>query len=69
MADQRAQGSMGKQAYEARRAAKAGVSLDKWLTQKDDQKIVVAAAARPNPLLVQIKAGWRRLMDRAHRPL
>ncbi|MBB2176956.1 hypothetical protein HLH21_13660 [Gluconacetobacter johannae] len=61
---------MGKQAYEARRAAKAGVSLDKWLSRKeDDRKTVIAAAAQPNPLLAQIKAGWRRLMDRAHRPL
>ncbi|MBB2202802.1 hypothetical protein [Gluconacetobacter tumulisoli] len=63
------QGGAGKQAYEARRAAKAGVSLDKWLTRKDDRKTVVAATVRPNPLVMQIKAGWRRLMDRAHRPL
>ena len=28
----------GQKAYEAKRAAKAGMSLDKWLTQKDRER-------------------------------
>ncbi|ACI52931.1 conserved hypothetical protein [Gluconacetobacter diazotrophicus PA1 5] len=64
-----------KQAYEARRAAKAGVSLDRWMDQKDERRTVAKAApARSNPppanpLLALARSTWRRLMDRAHRPL
>ncbi|MBB2196380.1 hypothetical protein HLH44_02685 [Gluconacetobacter sp. 1c LMG 22058] len=60
----------GKQAYEARRAAKAGVSLDNWLARKDDtRKAASAPPAQPNPVLAQARSVWRRLIDRAHRPL
>ncbi|MGH7050264.1 MAG: hypothetical protein ACREFS_10360 [Acetobacteraceae bacterium] len=61
--------SEGKRAYEAKRAAKAGVSLDKWLAQKDR---IAASRAReaiqqkPTPK----KPGlFSRLLERAQRPL
>jgi hypothetical protein len=62
----------GQRAYEAKRAAKAGVSLDKWLDQKDREreaeakareKDVVKAAKAKKPGLIS------RLLDRAHKPL
>ena len=65
--------SKGKQAYEARRAEKAGVGLEKWMADKqrrvqlerDAEQRARKAAATP-----QKKAGMlRRLLDRAHRPL
>ncbi|MBB2206634.1 hypothetical protein [Gluconacetobacter takamatsuzukensis] len=60
----------GKQAYEARRAAKAGVSLDSWLARKEEaRKVLAAPTAQPNPVLAQARSVWRRLVERAHRPL
>lgn len=60
----------GKQAYEARRAAKAGVSLDNWLARKEGaRKAVSTPAAQPNPVLALARSVWRRLIERAHRPL
>jgi hypothetical protein len=62
----------GQRAYEAKRAAKAGMSLEKWLTSKDREREVeakaklkaVEAAKPPKP------PGFiGRLLDRAHRPL
>ena len=64
----------GQRAYEARRAEKAGMSLDKWLAEK--QKLATAAArdeerarkaaeakaAKPTGFL-------SRLLERAHKPL
>jgi len=44
----------GQRAYEAKRAAKAGVSLDKWMGQKDRERIAEEKA---------------RLLTRAHKPL
>ena len=62
----------GQRAYEAKRAAKAGMSLDKWLAAKQREveaeakaklKTVEAAKpAKPPGLLT-------RLLDRAHKPL
>lgn len=64
--------SEGQRAYEARRAAKAGMSVDRWLEQKRRAEAAAAAerkraatpvaAAKPPGLL-------RRLLDRAHKPL
>jgi hypothetical protein len=61
----------GQRAYEAKRAAKAGMSLDKWLDSKQRQqeaeakarmKVVAAAKpAKPPGLLA-------RLMERAQKP-
>ncbi len=68
--------SKGKQAYEARRAEKAGVGLEKWMADKQrrvqaerdaEQRARKAAttqnASKKKPGLL------RRLLDRAHRPL
>jgi hypothetical protein len=65
----------GQRAYEAKRAAKAGVSLEKWLADKErharaeaadaaKQTAAAAKAAAPE------KKGWLgRLLDKAHQPL
>lgn len=54
-------------AYEQKRAAKAGKSLDSWLDQKRKQQEAAAKQAAPPP---PKKAGLiRRLIDRAHKPL
>lgn len=55
-------------AYEQKRAAKAGKSLDAWLEQKRKRLEQEEAAAKPaaaarRPGLI------RRLLDRAHKPL
>jgi hypothetical protein len=64
--------SEGQRAYEAKRAAKAGMSLDKWLARKDRERAAEARAqtesARPAP--PPRKPGLlSRLLDRAHKPL
>jgi hypothetical protein len=51
--------SEAQRAYEAKRAAKAGVSLDKWMKQKER---AAAAAAPPDP-----KPARRGLMSRLFR--
>lgn len=61
----------GQRAYEAKRAAKAGMSLDKWLDAKQRQqeaearaKLKAVVAAKPK------KQGFfSKLLDRAHKPL
>ncbi len=63
----------GQRAYEARRAAKAGMSLDKWLTLKDREAEEAAKAearlraeaAKPT----KPPGFFQRLLDRAHKPL
>lgn len=64
--------SEGQRAYEAKRAAKAGISLDKWLARKDRERVAEIRAqtdsARPPP--PPKKPGLlSRLLDRAHKPL
>jgi hypothetical protein len=61
----------GQRAYEAKRAAKAGMSLEKWLTSKQRQQLAeklarqkVLEAAKP----VKTSGLLSRLIDRAHRP-
>ena len=52
--------------YEAKRAKKAGMSLDKWLDQKRKQ----VAATQPKLPLPARKAGLlSRLLERANQPL
>lgn len=59
--------SEGQQSYEARRAAKAGLSLEKWLQAKDRDKQAAAPAPAAKPAM---RPGLlTRLLDRAHRPL
>ena len=63
--------SAGKLAYEARRAAKAGVSLDRWMADKqkrlrDEQEAERKALQARQPG----KPGlFKRLLDRAHKPI
>jgi hypothetical protein len=64
--------SEAQRAYEAKRAAKAGMSLDKWLARKDrerkDEARAQNEAAKPVP--APRKPGLiSRLLDRAHKPL
>jgi hypothetical protein len=62
----------GQRAYEAKRAAKAGMSLEKWLAAKEKERAVEAkarlkaeeAAKPPKP-----PGLLSRLLDRAHKPL
>lgn len=61
--------SEGQRAYEAKRAAKAGVSLDKWLSMKAQEREQLAAqvvkAAEPAK-----KPGFlARLLERAQKPI
>ena len=64
--------SEGQRAYEAKRAAKAGMSLDKWLNLKErekqeEQKACEKAAEPPKP--VKPPGFFARLLERAHKPL
>ena len=61
----------GQRAYEAKRAAKAGMSLDKWLASKQRQQEAEARAkAKLEPPKVAKKPGiFSRLIERAQRPL
>ena len=62
--------SEGQRAYEAKRAAKAGMSLDKWLDAKQRQAEADAKAAMPPPPKPEKKPGFfSRLLERAQRPL
>jgi hypothetical protein len=61
----------GQRAYEARRAAKAGMSLDKWLDSKQRQQEADARAKGKalEPAKPVKKPGlFSRLMERAQRP-
>jgi hypothetical protein len=62
----------GQRAYEAKRAAKAGMSLDKWLASKQRQqetetraRLKAAEAAKPP----KPPGLFSRLLERAQRPL
>ena len=55
--------SAGQKAYEAKRAAKKGQSLDKHLAEKAKQAAPPAPKAPKKPGLLS------RLLDRAHQPL
>ncbi len=64
--------SEGQRAYEARRAAKAGMSLDKWLSAKQrqqeaDLRAREKAAEPPKP--VKKPGLLARLLERAQKPL
>ncbi|WP_376094873.1 hypothetical protein ACE7GA_01970 [Roseomonas sp. CCTCC AB2023176] len=63
-------------AYEARRAAKAGMSLEKWLATKEKERLAEkreaerSAAARVEAVTPPKKPGFlKRLLERAERPL
>lgn len=61
----------GKQAYEARRAEKAGMGLEKWMAEKDRRvQAEREALQRAQKVTEPRKPGLlRRLLDRAHRPI
>lgn len=66
----------GQRAYEAKRAAKAGMSLDKWLAQKERERAEEARAAEKaaaeaaKAALPPKKPGFfARLLERAQKPL
>jgi hypothetical protein len=63
----------GQRAYEARRAAKAGMTLEKWLADKDRRAQIEAAEAAKETAAKAAqpeKKGWfGRLLDKAHQPL
>jgi hypothetical protein len=65
--------SEGQRAYEAKRAAKAGMSLEKWLAYKEKQAEAAARAeakAAAAATKVAKKPGFfTRFLDRAHKPL
>ncbi len=62
----------GQRAYEAKRAARAGMSLERWLESKEKQQAAEARArereaAAPKPAK---KPGlFGRLLERAQKPL
>lgn len=60
----------GQRAYEAKRAAKAGMSLDKWMDAKRREAAAVEKAAKPAPPKPAKAPGlFSRLIERAHRPI
>jgi hypothetical protein len=64
--------SEAQRAYEAKRAAKAGLSLDKWLAAKERDR-QAEAKARTKALEATKPAKppgfFKRLLERAHKPL
>jgi hypothetical protein len=63
----------GQRAYEARRAKKAGMSLEKWLAEKDRAAAKAAIAAekvrRAEAKPAKPPGFFSRLLDKAHKPL
>jgi len=63
--------SEGQRAYETRRAAKAGMSLEKWLDSREKEKEAeVRAREQPAERPKPKKPGlFSRLMEKAQKPL
>jgi hypothetical protein len=62
----------GQRAYEAKRAAKAGMTLEKWLASKQRQQEAETRAREKaaEPPKAPKKPGlFARLLERAHKPL
>jgi hypothetical protein len=66
----------GQRAYEARRAAKAGMSLEKWLVEKEKRAREEAAAlaraaiaTEPTQQPARKPGFFARLLERAQKPL
>jgi hypothetical protein len=62
----------GQRAYEAKRAAKAGMSLDKWLDGKDREKRDEDRAREKAAKQAEPKKPpgfFSRLLEKAHKPL
>lgn len=62
----------GQRAYEAKRAARAGMSLDKWLATKEKERLQDAKsreeAAKPPPA-PKPPGFFARLLEKAQKPL
>jgi hypothetical protein len=63
--------SAGQRAYEARRAAKAGMSLERWLAEKEKRaRQEITATAKATAVKPARKPGFfARLLERAQKPL
>ena len=63
--------SEGQRAYEAKRAAKAGMSLEKWLSSKQRQQEAEARAKEKTttPKPTKKPGLFARLLERAQKPL
>jgi hypothetical protein len=62
--------SAAQRAYEEKRAAKAGMSLDKWLDAKRRRDAEDAkAAAKPKAKPAKAPGFFSRLMEKAQKPL
>lgn len=62
----------GQRSYEAKRAAKAGMSLDAWLRDKEKrakEEAAVAAKAATAEVSAKKPGFFSRLLDRAHKPI
>lgn len=59
----------GQRAYEAKRAAKAGVSLDKWLSMKTQERDQMAAQAAKAAGPAKKPGFFARLLERAQKPI
>ncbi|GAN77402.1 hypothetical protein [Acidisphaera rubrifaciens] len=60
----------GQRAYEAKRAAKAGVTLERWLEDKArKQAAEQLQEPRSAPPATRKRGLMTRLLDRAHQPL
>jgi hypothetical protein len=63
----------GQRAYEAKRAEKAGMSLEKWLATKDraeaDAAREAARARKAETRQAKPKGIFGRLIDWAHKPI
>ena len=68
--------SEGQRAYEARRAAKAGMSLERWLTAKEKDRLAEKAEAEKAARAAAAEAAppkppgfFKRLLEKASKPL
>jgi hypothetical protein len=63
--------SEGQRAYEAKRAAKAGMSLERWLASKEKQERAETRALLKTEAAKKTKKPglFSRLLERAQRPL
>lgn len=63
--------SEGQRAYEAKRAAKAGVSLDRWLQMKERREDAEQRARKKaaEPPKEKKNTFFSRLLERANKPL
>jgi hypothetical protein len=65
----------GQRAYESKRAAKAGMSLDKWLAQKERERtaeadaLARAAAAAKEAVTPKKQGFFSRMLAKAEKPL